>query len=75
MELPSNFTLYELRHEIGKTINAYIHEMKIMMNGKELDHRLNGHVIHTIRFDGDLVVEKKTELAKFPLTEADGSLV
>lgn len=34
MELPSNFTLYELRHEIGKTINAYIHEMKIMMNGK-----------------------------------------
>ena len=25
MEVPSNWTLYELRHEIGKNINAYIH--------------------------------------------------
>ena len=34
MEVPSNWTLYELKHHIGKNINAYVHEMKINMNGK-----------------------------------------
>ena len=34
MEIPSNWTLFELRHHIGKTVNAYTSEMKILMNGK-----------------------------------------
>ena len=75
MEVPSNWTLYELRHEIGKHINAYVHEMKIMMNGKELDHRYNGHVLHTIEFTTDLIVEKRAEIPRVPLTEVDGTLV
>lgn len=34
LEVPSNLTLHELRYEIGKHINAYPHEMKIVSNGK-----------------------------------------
>ena len=34
LEVPSNLTLHELRYEIGKHINAYPHEMKMLMNGK-----------------------------------------
>jgi len=32
MEVASNLTLYELRVHIGRTINAYVNEMKISMN-------------------------------------------
>ena len=32
VEVPSNLTLYELRVQIGRTINAYVNEMKIMHN-------------------------------------------
>ena len=34
MEVPSNLTLYEFRVHIGRTINAYVNEMKIMQNDK-----------------------------------------
>ena len=59
LEVPSNLTLHELRFEIGRHINAYPHEMKIMANGKELDNRLNGQVLHTINLTSDLLIEKK----------------
>lgn len=32
MEVPSNLTLYELRVQIARTINAYVHEMKLLQN-------------------------------------------
>lgn len=75
LEVPSNFTLHELRYEIGKHINAYPHEMKMLVNGVELDNRLNGQVLHAIKLQGDIVVEKKGEIARANLTEADGRLV
>jgi len=57
MEVASNLTLYELRVHIGRTINAYVHEMKISLNNQEIDPRLNGHVIHSLKISGgDLIV-------------------
>lgn len=49
--------------------------MRIMINGKELEDKYNGHVIHTLDLSSDLVVEKKVEVPKVALTEADGKLV
>jgi len=31
MEVPANLTLYELRAQIAKHINAYVHEFKIII--------------------------------------------
>ena len=60
MEVPSNLTLFELRTQIGRTINAYVNEMKIMQSDIEIDPRMNGHIIHTLNLsDGDLIIEKK----------------
>lgn len=57
MEVASNLTLYELRVHIGRTINAYVHEMKISLNNQEIDPRLNGHVLHSLKISGgDLIV-------------------
>ena len=49
--------------------------MKILTNGKELDNRLNGHVLHALKLNGDMIIEKRGEINKIALTEADGRLV
>lgn len=42
--------------------------MKTILNSKELDDKYNGHVIHTLDLSGDLVIEKKVDIPKVPLT-------
>jgi hypothetical protein len=49
--------------------------MKILIDDKELDERLNGHVIHTIDLtSSDLIIEKNVTIEKISLSESDGSL-
>lgn len=75
MEVHSNLTLYELRAQIARHINAYVNEFKIMINEVELDPRFNGQVIHTLDLSsGDLVLEKKVTIDKIGLAEPDGNL-
>lgn len=63
LEAMSNMTLYELRAQIGKHINAYVHEFKILINEQELDPRFNGQIIHTLDLSSsDLIIEKKVSL-------------
>ena len=71
----SNLTLHELCVQIGRTINAYAHEMKLFSNDKEIDERLNGHVIHTLNLaKSDIVIEKKVTIDKISLLEPEGGL-
>jgi hypothetical protein len=75
IEVPSNLTLWELRVHIGRTINAYVNEMKISSNGEEIDSRFNGHIIHTLNLQAsDLIIEKKITVEKISLCNADGTL-
>jgi hypothetical protein len=75
MEVPSNLTLFELRTQIGRTINAYVHEMKISQNDQEIDHRMNGQIIHTLNLSaGDLIIEKKVTIEKVTLCSIEGGL-
>ncbi len=48
MEVPSNLTFYELRAQLARQLNAYPHELKLLLGNKELDSRLSGRVIHTL---------------------------
>ena len=48
--------------------------MKIVYKGKELDPRLNGHIIHTLEFEDDLIIEKKVEVEKVPLSDGENNL-
>lgn len=62
MEVPANLTLHELRAQLSRQLNAYPHELKLILLGdKELDPRLSGRVIHTLGLtNGDLIAEKKS---------------
>ncbi len=74
IEVPSDITLYELRVCIGRKINCYPHEMKLSVNNVEIDPRLNGHIIYTVPFKGDIVVEKICEIPREVLTNSVGEL-
>lgn len=75
MEVPANLTLHELRAQLARQLNAYPHELKLILGDKELDPRLSGRVIHTLDLtNGDLIAEKKSTVEKVGLCEPDGSL-
>ena len=48
LEVSANLTLHELRAEIARHLNAYPSELRLLVNEKELDPRLNGRAIHTL---------------------------
>jgi hypothetical protein len=49
--------------------------MKIILNGEEIDPRLNGHIIHTLNLSGgDLIIEKKVTIEKVSLCLPNGGL-
>lgn len=75
MEVPAHLTLHELRGQLARQLNAYPHELKLLLGDKELDPRLSGRVIHTLNLNcADLVAEKKSTVEKVGLCETDGSL-
>lgn len=56
MEVPAHLTLHELRGQLARQLNAYPHELKLLLGDKELDPRLSGRVIHTLNLNSaDLV--------------------
>ena len=61
---------------IAKHLNAYPHELRLLLGDKELDPRFNGRVIHTLGLtNSELVAEKKVSVEKVSLTDDDGNLI
>jgi hypothetical protein len=75
LEVEASLTLHELRAEIARHLNAYPHEVKLLLGDKELDPRLNGRVIYTLGLtNSEIIAEKKVSVEKIGLCETDGSL-
>ena len=49
--------------------------MRTILNGKQLEDKYNGHIIHTLDLSGDVIIEKKFDIPKVSLTEVDGRLI
>lgn len=63
MTVNSNLTLYELRHEIGKALNAFSNEIKIYSGGEKLvDEHLNALPIGQIDLKSPLSIMKKFKI-------------
>jgi hypothetical protein len=75
LEVSASLTLHELRAQIARHLNAYPHELRLLVNEKELDPRMNGRVIHTLGLtNSEIVAEKKMTVEKINLVDADGNL-
>lgn len=76
LEVSASLTLHELRAEIARHLNAYPHELRLLVGDKELDPRFNGRVIHTLNLtNSDLIAEKKSTVEKVNLTDSDNNLI
>lgn len=64
LTVDSNLTLYELRHEIGKMLNAYGHELKMLCGEKLLDEHLNALSIDSLPLESTISIAKKHRIER-----------
>jgi len=66
----SNLTLYELRHEMGRLVNAYGHELKMYCGEKLLDEHWNALSIDSLPLDNTISISKRHKIERAELTTA-----